>query len=771
MKNRFLKFFTIRRFRDYALRTKLILAFLLVMFIPLAIIALINDRNMRSTFTDSANQELLSAAKITAAQLDTFITNNLETSRTASSIPYISNFISSPDRQNQRDEITLTLRAIARQNGYINSVAILNIRGEIVADTLTINIGLNESDHDYFKKAIEINWPFASDVEFSQINGTAWLYFSAPVHDTAGKKIGVIRTRYDALVLQNIILSANNLTGQGSFAQLVSGQNHIRLAHGTTSSIIFKSIVPLDAAIVNDLQAQLLLPPGTPEELSTNLPGFEVALENYKTQPFFLTKFETGENTLEQGAIVTMKTQDWHVIYSQSQDVFLAPINAQAQNNIKFALAIGVVVALFALFLSQTLTGPIVRLTKVAESISGGDIYAQAWVESKDEIGTLAGAFNHMTSQMRNFVVTLEQSVKDRTKALSSVAEVSTTASTILDVDKMLQTVVYLTQRRFGLYHAHVFTYDEVTDLLSIVACGWKEGDEHEGTHGTATIPIDQEQSLVARAARTRQPVIVNDVRSDPGWLPNPLLPDTASELAVPMLVGDKIVGVLDVQSDQLNAFTEQDANIQTTLAAQVAIAVQNARLYTQAEITRQEAQSLVDYAPEAIIVVDLETGLFTDPNENAEKLYGLSHDELVKVGPAQMSPPKQPDGRDSTEKAMEKINEAMQGKTPIFEWIHRNAQGQDIPCEVRLVRLPGAHPRVRASVTDITERKRLNEITIQHAKQQESLNLITQRIQSTITVESALQTAARELGHALGMKPTLVALDPAALAGKNKGN
>lgn len=133
------------------------------------------------------------------------------------------------------------------------------------------------------------------------------------------------------------------------------------------------------------------------------------------------------------------------------------------------------------------------------------------------------------------------------------------------------------------------------------------------------------------------------------------------------------------------------------------------------------------------------------------------------------MSPPTQPDKRDSTEKAMEKIGEAMQGGTPIFEWVHRNGHGEEVLCEIRLVRLPGTHPRVRASVTDITERKRLEDLTRRRAQQQEALNLITQRIQSATTIESALQVTARELGHALGMKPTLVTLEPENLNGERE--
>lgn len=170
-----------------------------------------------------------------------------------------------------------------------------------------------------------------------------------------------------------------------------------------------------------------------------------------------------------------------------------------------------------------------------------------------------------------------------RARQLAAVSEISAISARETDVNRMLEIVVHLTQRKFGLYHAHVFTYHPQTRFLQIIACGWKEGDEHIGTHGTTTIAIDQEQSLVARAARTRQPVVVNDVRSDPGWLPNPLLPDTCSELAVPLIIGDEVLGVLDVQADELNHFSEEDVAIQQTLAAQVATALQNARNYERA--------------------------------------------------------------------------------------------------------------------------------------------------------------------------------------------
>ncbi len=181
-----------------------------------------------------------------------------------------------------------------------------------------------------------------------------------------------------------------------------------------------------------------------------------------------------------------------------------------------------------------------------------------------------------------------------RARQLAAVAEISTASSRELDINKMLHTVVHLTQRAFGLYHTHIFVYNEKSADLKIAACGWREGDIHEGTDDTAVIPLDQEQSLVARAARTRQAVIANDVRAETSWLPNPFHPDTASEMAVPLVIGEELLGVLDVQSEQLNAFNDEDANIQTTLAAQVATSLQNARSYTQAQ-QQAERESMLN--------------------------------------------------------------------------------------------------------------------------------------------------------------------------------
>jgi GAF domain-containing protein/HAMP domain-containing protein len=290
--------------------------------------------------------------------------------------------------------------------------------------------------------------------------------------------------------------------------------------------------------------------------------------------------------------------QVWAVMTEIDESEALGPVNQLASGLGLLiglaALAIGALAVFMGTRFALGFVNPILNLTETATQVAAGDLSRRSDVKSADELGQLSDTFNTMTAQLQETLGGLEERVAARTKDLATVAEISTITSTIRDPEEMLSNMVHLTQRGFNRYHAHVFTYHKDTDSLEIVACGWKEDSEHEGTHGTEAIPLSAEQSLVARAARTRRPVIVNDVRNEPGWLPNPQLPDTRAEMAVPMIVGDELLGVLDVQEDSVDGFTEEDANIKMTLASQVATALQNAQAYTRAQ-KQAELESMVN--------------------------------------------------------------------------------------------------------------------------------------------------------------------------------
>lgn len=139
------------------------------------------------------------------------------------------------------------------------------------------------------------------------------------------------------------------------------------------------------------------------------------------------------------------------------------------------------------------------------------------------------------------------------------------------------------------------------------------------------------------------------------------------------------------------------------------------------AELTTSEARlrTIVDHAPEAIVVFDGDTGKFLSSNVHAQQLYGCGAEELTQIGPADVSPEFQPDGRRSADAARAWINQAIAGKTPVFEWLHQHRSGRMVPTEVRLVRLPASGKNLlRASIIDNTEHKHVEETLRRRSEQ-----------------------------------------------------
>ena len=178
-----------------------------------------------------------------------------------------------------------------------------------------------------------------------------------------------------------------------------------------------------------------------------------------------------------------------------------------------------------------------------------------------------------------------------RARELETVAVVSTKASTVLDPDELLQSVVDLTKERFNLYHAHIYLSDESWNTLLLASGAGEIGRQMVET-GYA-IQMDVVHSIVARAVRERSAIIINDITADEGFLENPLLPNTRAEMAIPIIVGEKVLGVFDVQSEKVGHFSQEDANIYNTLATQIGIALQNARLYKEQSATVAQLREL----------------------------------------------------------------------------------------------------------------------------------------------------------------------------------
>jgi methyl-accepting chemotaxis protein len=189
------------------------------------------------------------------------------------------------------------------------------------------------------------------------------------------------------------------------------------------------------------------------------------------------------------------------------------------------------------------------------------------------------------------------QDLERRSVQLQAAAEVSRTAISVRDLDALLAQVTHLISQQFGFYHAGIFLLDAAEEYAVLQAAN-SEGGQHmlEKGHRLKV----REQGVVGYVTGTGEPRIVLDVGSDAVHFNNPLLPETRSEMALPLKLGAQIIGALDVQSKQEGAFDEKDATVLQTMADQLAIAIENARLLQE---TQQTVHELSTAAAEMLAV------------------------------------------------------------------------------------------------------------------------------------------------------------------------
>jgi PAS domain S-box-containing protein len=189
----------------------------------------------------------------------------------------------------------------------------------------------------------------------------------------------------------------------------------------------------------------------------------------------------------------------------------------------------------------------------------------------------------------------------------------------------------------------------------------------------------------------------------------------------VPLSQGDNWLGFMTFNWAKAHDYSPMEQELYDAFIGLTSQAVAGHLL--QEDIVRREERfrALFNYSPDAVLVLDTETGMWLDGNTNASEMFALSREALLETGPAELSPSHQPNGRESAEYAIERINEALESGTNQFEWVHRDAKGKEFDCEIRLAILPGGDNNLLVNITDVTETKATQE-AIRDSQQRLSL-------------------------------------------------
>jgi GAF domain-containing protein len=467
----------------------------------------------------------------------------------------------------------ISLELLEYRNTFPDNVEVFitDIHGGVVATTNRTS-DYNQADEDWWQAAYN--------------NGLGALYISSPLLDESSGKIGTqvalpLRDRYTGAIIgilrTTYILAPLDAILQQSVGQTGTADMYIP---GRTITRIHQGMIePVEPQVFEQLQA---------------VAGQGMVEMDYDGSFSVVTQspIKSGDGN------PVFNKLGWILVFHQDRPESFASVNTTIQGITIVVVTVILFTVAAAIFLAQFLVSPLTQLTHTAQEIAAGNFNSQAQVTSSDEIGLLASTFNEMTAKLREAFGTLEQRVAERTAKmerrnldLALAAEVGQSVSQVRALNEMLSDAAEIIRAFFGLYYVQVYLANEnQTELVLQFGTGEVGADLMQRKHH---LPLNSD-SLNGRAAVTKRSVVISDTANSDIFRPNPLLPNTRSEVAVPLLVGNTLVGVLDVQSEKAGLLDEEALLAFEPMAGQMAVAIQNARLVAETQEARAEVETLV---------------------------------------------------------------------------------------------------------------------------------------------------------------------------------
>lgn len=337
------------------------------------------------------------------------------------------------------------------------------------------------------------------------------------------------------------------------------------------------------------------------------------------------------------------------------------------------------------------------------------------------------------------------QKLERRAVQLRAAAEVARDATTARDLDELLNRAVNLVRERFGFYHSGIFLVDDLGEYAVLRAAAGEAGRQMlEREHRLKV----GEVGIVGHVTATGSSRIALDVGEDAVYFDNPLLPETRSEMALPLRLGGEIIGALDVQSREAEAFDDEDVAILQTMADQLAVTIQNIRLVREAQQTVRE--------------LEVASGRYIQEAWRAEQSRGYRYRGLG-VEPVSEHP--------------SQVRQAWQQERSIISAQSEADAANNLAVPLKLrdqvlgvlnLRFEGepASPEMVKLVEDVADRlalslesARLFGETQSRARREQTIRQITEQMGRAVDVETILQTTITRLGEAVGAPRVYVRL------------
>ena len=616
----------VRQFSTYPLRTKLVIILVGVALFSITSVAFATNQVISQQIRQQAGANLASLAKGKALEIGAMLNRDKNTLESLVINEALQNDLKAANAKSTSDPVYLALLDEQWQaakddadpiihDALNNNVAyeLREYQGrfpEFVEIFLTNKYGGNISSTnrttDYYQ-ADEAWWQSAwnngmggiyiSQPQLDESTGFYAIDIAMPVYyENSSEIIGILRATVDVSAFKDTLRA-------GAFG------------HSGRVDLVFPSQTVINGGLESGITSLDFKSANLLASLNEQFSTF-----NFEGQPSLISRsIVSTSNTNDKQAIQTL---GWYVVAHQDIAEALAPADTTVRIIVLTALVVLLLASLLAFYLGNVLTKPLTLLTSVATQVAEGNLTVQAPVTSHDEIGTLTTTFNNMTGQLHTLIGSMEQRIAERTRDLELASEVGRSVSEkVADLQLLLADSVELIRDRFDLYYTQIYLAEADGRTLKLRAGTGDVGRTllQRGHH----LQIGS-GSLNGRAASNRQAVIVADTAQSPTFLPNPLLPNTRSEMAVPLISGDRVVGVLDMQSERPGALSETELSAFETLAAQLAIAIQNATLFAESQ------QSKIEVEAQARRLTRIGWQDFLDAVERSEQLGYVFDQEQV---------------------------------------------------------------------------------------------------------------------------------------------